>query len=204
MSFYFNQFESIKLVDVSGSNICKPMNFHIIEENIRTVKYQTTVEFMNDIRWLCHNCSIIGEYYFRFCEFFQNQLSFFISGVGSTANHKRVTKRLIEFCVREIHVIELCHECFRNANENPAEWFKIVCSQKHPVVWAKVLGYPYEPAKMMKMTDKTTEVFFFGPNHKWAEIESKYCLKYSKEHPNKTSSTSKPYQIKPSVREVLS
>lgn len=161
---------------------------------------------MADMKWLCHNCSIIGNFFLGFVDFVSAYLLkyvgiLFIFQIGLTTNLKRVTRRLIEFCKKEIHEIELCHECYKNANESPSDWFVMVCSRKHPVVWARVLGGPYEPAKVMKINDKTIDVSFFGA-HSLAKVENKFCFKFTKENPNKT--TLKRSYTKPHVMEVPS
>lgn len=101
---------------------------------------------------------------------------------GSKANRK-VTKRLMDFCTKEVFAINACNECYVQANSNNKDWFSTVCSRKHPIVWAKVMGHPYQPAKIMAVHDDNVDVFYFG-DHKFATIPAKSCFCFSKKSPN--------------------
>jgi hypothetical protein len=58
------------------------------------------------------------------------------------------------------------------------------CLQKRPhiLVWAKLKGFPYWPAKAMKIKDDVVDVRFFG-QHDRAWVNVKDCFLYSLEQP---------------------
>lgn len=100
-------------------------------------------------------------------------------------------QQLNKLCKYELCSIQLCAECFvRSRSSNDYEWFPKVCLQPHLLVWAKLSGYPYWPAKVMSVNsdDSADEpavltVQFFG-EHKHAFVPAKDCFLYSWENPN--------------------
>lgn len=90
----------------------------------------------------------------------------------------------MDFCAGEVFAIDSCNECYIQANiKNNIDWFSTVCSRKHPIVWAKIMGHPYQPAKIMNVHDDQVDVFYFG-DHKSATVSAKSCLCFSKKSPN--------------------
>lgn len=72
-------------------------------------------------------------------------------------------KNLMKVCKQEMYDIETCHECYLNANSEKENWFVEVCTKPHLVLWAKLKGFPYWPAKAMAYSiDKGVDVRFFG------------------------------------------
>lgn len=83
---------------------------------------------------------------------------------------------------RESVEIESCSECYLAANTKE-DWFIEVCSKPHLIVWAKLKGFPFWPAKVMGITlQHMVNVRFFG-DHDRAQIPVKDCYLYSKESP---------------------
>ena len=61
--------------------------------------------------------------------------------------------------------------------------------QCHPIIWAKLQGYPYWPAKLMNVKSQDTlEVCFFG-EHDWACVKLDTAFHISKEYPVNKSKT---------------
>lgn len=81
------------------------------------------------------------------------------------------------FC-DEIESIEKCAECFVNANLH-GNWFSMVCSKPHLVLWAKFAGFPLWPCKLMNFDGHTAYVRFFG-DHKHAKVGIKNCFLFSR------------------------
>lgn len=93
-------------------------------------------------------------------------------------------KHLQKICKDEIFNIETCAECFVKANTSrDSEWFTSVCSKPHLLIWAKLSGYPYWPAKVMGVFSNVLNVQFFG-DHERAFVPSKDCFLYSQKDPN--------------------
>lgn len=91
---------------------------------------------------------------------------------------------MVDYCRQELSFINACDSCYVLANTNDSQWFSYACERLHSLVWAKVIGYPYEPAKLLKLHDKVATVHFFG-DHSISETQTKLCLRFSKESPNK-------------------
>lgn len=107
-----------------------------------------------------------------------------ISKFPFTENNKLLTaaKALVKSAKHESTEIESCSECYLAANTKK-DWFKDVCSKPHLIVWAKLKGFPFWPAKVMGLTvQHMVSVRFFG-DHDRAQIPVKDCYLYSKEFP---------------------
>lgn len=46
------------LRSVPGINIINPIDLNLIEEKVTDSKYESTMEFIVDIKWIFHNCGI--------------------------------------------------------------------------------------------------------------------------------------------------
>lgn len=58
----------------------------------------------------------------------------------------------------------------------------IIQKRPHILVWAKLKGFPFWPAKAMKIKDDQVDVRFFG-QHDRAWVNLKDCFLYSEEMP---------------------
>lgn len=80
--------------------------------------------------------------------------------------------------------IENCSSCYLNANTKKHTWFVEVCPKPHLLVWAKLKGFPYWPAKVMSVNSAgMADVRFFGAHDK-AWVSVKDCYLYSVKDPN--------------------
>jgi hypothetical protein len=63
----------------------------------------------------------------------------------------------------------------------------IVCSQRkpHPLIWAKLKGFPYWPAKALRVINNEIDVRFFG-THDRARIQASKCFWISTKTPAST------------------
>lgn len=107
-------------------------------------------------------------------------------------------KRMEELCNNEMCAIEICGECFLRSNQHELEssndddnWFTEVCDPPHLLVWAKVSGYPYWPAKVLAQKTNKVDVRFFG-QHERSFVHPSKCFLFSKENPNRS--------LEPSIR----
>lgn len=86
-------------------------------------------------------------------------------------------------------MIEGCSECYgKEMISDTNDWFKETCWQPHLLVWGKLWGYPYWPAKVMYVESEKICVLFFG-DLKHALIPAEKCFLFSGERPQ--SSTKK-------------
>ncbi|XP_055310495.1 MYND-type zinc finger-containing chromatin reader ZMYND8-like isoform X2 [Sitodiplosis mosellana] len=163
-----------------GDVIVNPINLSKIENNIDNLVYTNSEAFLSDIKWILHNCSI----YF-------------------SDNYKvtRAAKSLQKVSKQEVGDIETCPECYLNANTMTDNWFTETCVKPHLILWAKLKGFPYWPAKAMSINSTLVDVRFFG-EHDRANIPAKDCYLYSREDPNPPTNKYKRNTIADCVKEV--
>ncbi len=107
----------------------------------------------------------------------------FFEWIGPSERLKRIARELVDYCKNEILLIDACDLCYALANTTAKNWFSLVCGKRHPMVWAKVTGYPYEPAKQMKIQNQNMTVHFFG-DHKISNIPIKQTIEFSQKNPS--------------------
>ncbi|XP_063708276.1 zinc finger MYND domain-containing protein 11 [Culicoides brevitarsis] len=76
----------------------------------------------------------------------------------------------------EIGEIKTCRDCYRHSNEKfDKNWFTVPCaSREHQLVYAKAPGFPYWPAKVVKIHDDGKyDVRFFGGEHSRAIVHQR-------------------------------
>ncbi|TSY83932.1 Protein kinase C-binding protein 1 [Bagarius yarrelli] len=129
--------------------------------NIKKKMYGSTEAFLADVKWILHNCIIYNG-----------------------GNHKLTTtaKVIIKICEHEMNEIEVCPECYLSACQKRDNWFCEPCSNPHPLVWAKLKGFPFWPAKALRDKDGQVDARFFGQHDRaWVPINNCYLM--SKEIP---------------------
>ena len=112
---------------------------------------------------------------------------------------RQQSQNVIKICRTELTEIETCSECYYNANTNTS-WFVEACDRPHLLVWAKLKGFPFWPAKAMSINGTQVDVRFFG-EHDRAWIPNTACLLYSEKDPNPLSK-SKKNNISDCIKEV--
>ncbi|KAG4067561.1 hypothetical protein HA402_005333 [Bradysia odoriphaga] len=157
---------------------CSVVTFGTIKSRITGLEYKTTKEFLDDI------------------------LSIQSMMKDSSKRSQRIAKAMVEYCKNEIVFIEACDSCYELANTNVVNWFPSVCEKQHHLVWAKVIGYPYAPAKLMKIDNEKATVQFFG-EHKISETPTKFCLRFSEKSPNHNYDPDVDVNIMQEVREYI-
>uniref|UniRef100_A0A8C0J631 Zinc finger MYND-type containing 8 n=1 Tax=Chelonoidis abingdonii TaxID=106734 RepID=A0A8C0J631_CHEAB len=82
----------------------------------------------------------------------------------------------------QMNEIEVCPECYLAACQKRENWFCEPCSNPHPLVWAKLKGFPFWPAKALRDKDGQVDARFFGQHDRaWVPINNCYLM--SKEIP---------------------
>uniref|UniRef100_A0A672JEH8 Protein kinase C-binding protein 1-like n=1 Tax=Salarias fasciatus TaxID=181472 RepID=A0A672JEH8_SALFA len=141
--------------------IFHPMDLSTLEKNVKKKMYGCTEAFLADMKWILHNCIIYNG-----------------------GNHKltATAKVIVKICEHEMNEIEVCPECYLFSCQKRENWFCEPCSQPHPLVWAKLKGFPFWPAKALREKDGQVDARFFGQHDRaWVPINNCYLM--SKEIP---------------------
>ncbi|KAL4648944.1 protein kinase C-binding protein 1-like isoform X8 [Arapaima gigas] len=141
--------------------IFHPMDLCTLEKNVKKKMYGCTESFLADVKWILHNCIIYNG-----------------------GNHKltATAKVIVKICEHEMNEIEVCPECYLSACQKRDNWFCEPCSNPHPLVWAKLKGFPFWPAKALRDKDGQVDARFFGQHDRaWVPINNCYLM--SKEIP---------------------
>ncbi|XP_018341384.1 PREDICTED: protein kinase C-binding protein 1 [Trachymyrmex septentrionalis] len=165
----------VDLVEVPNylEYVIKPMDLSLLESNVRAKLYGSTDAFMADAKWIQHNCIV-----FNTC-----------GGVyADTSKLTNAAKQMIKVARQEISEIDACPDCYahsRNLPRHQPSWFIEPCRRPHPLVWAKLKGFPFWPAKAMPRTNSQgyVDVRFFG-EHDRAWVSPKDLFLYSEEPPS--------------------
>lgn len=159
--------------------IINPMNLTLMERNIKDNLYGSTQAFEADAKWILHNSIVYNSF------------------------HSKLTtaaRGIVKICKQEMAEIENCPSCYLNANTKKNTWFVEVCPKPHLLVWAKLKGFPYWPAKAMCSNSQgMVDVRFFGA-HDRAWVPLRECYVYSVKDPN--SYKQKRYDIEKCIKEL--
>lgn len=152
--------------------VVKPMDLNLLESNVRAKLYGSTDAFMSDAKWIQHNCIVYNT----------------CGGVyADTSKLTNTAKQIIKVARQEVSEIEACPDCYahaRNLFRPQPSWFIEPCRQPHPLVWAKLKGFPFWPAKAMPRLNSQgfVDVRFFG-EHDRAWIPPRDLYLYSEDPP---------------------
>ncbi|GIY80896.1 protein kinase C-binding protein 1 [Caerostris darwini] len=127
--------------------------------------YLKTAEFYSDIKFIHHNTAIV---------------------YGVKSEQAKAAIQLKKEFKKELKDLEACPECYfqlycrkNGVQENP---FLRLCNPPHDIIWAQLKGYPYWPAKSLKVINGIAHVRFFG-KHEYSDIPIKKCYMISRNHP---------------------
>lgn len=120
-----------------------------IQENLTEGKYKNFEEFKADAQHIVHNTAIL---------------------YGVHSDQAEIARLLYSDTCHELNELLLCKNCFYLSNARPDNWFCYPCSPSHDLVWAKMKGFGYWPAKVLQREDNQADVRFFGHQHQRAWI----------------------------------
>lgn len=152
--------------------VVKPMDLTLLESNVSAKLYGSTEAFMADAKWIQHNCIV-----FNTC-----------GGVYTdTSKLTNAARQIIKAARQEVSEIEACPDCYghsRNLPRPQPAWFVEPCRRPHPLVWAKLKGFPFWPAKAMSRVNGQghVDVRFFGA-HDRAWVPPRDLFLYSEDPP---------------------
>lgn len=95
----------------------------------------------------------------------------------------RAASELIPFVDEEIASIMQCNQCYNNAYVSPKNSFVMPCDSPHQIIWAKMEGFNFWPAKAMSANQEMIHVRFFG-DHTVGDVQITNCFQYSKKSPD--------------------
>ncbi|XP_022376494.1 zinc finger MYND domain-containing protein 11 isoform X7 [Enhydra lutris kenyoni] len=121
-----------------------------IQEKVNEGKYRSYEEFKADAQLLLHNTVIFY-------------------GDSEQAD---IARMLYKDTCHELDELQLCKNCFYLSNARPDNWFCYPCIPNHELVWAKMKGFGFWPAKVLQKEDNQVDVRFFGHHHQRAWIPS--------------------------------
>jgi len=139
-----------------------PMDIQSMERNIRRKQYGSTEAMLADCKWIMHNCIIFNS---------------------PSSKLTTIAKSIVKVCKHEMQEVENCPDCYLNAHIKKEVWFTEACRLPHPLVWAKLKGFPFWPGKVMRVNSENYgDIRFFGA-HDRAWIPMKDVYLYSKKPP---------------------
>ncbi|KAG7263840.1 LOW QUALITY PROTEIN: hypothetical protein CRUP_013069 [Coryphaenoides rupestris] len=80
-------------------------------------------------------------------------LKFALQKMKQPGNVKKKMYGCTEAFLADMNEIEVCPECYLSSCQKRDNWFCEPCSQPHPLVWAKLKGFPFWPAKALREKD---------------------------------------------------
>lgn len=85
------------------------------------------------------------------------------------------TKWLVRDITHDLAEIGRCPDCYRYSNQKKSKgWFCKPCVQRHELVFAKHPGFPFWPAKVIRvLPNNKYDVRFFGGDHSRALVDVK-------------------------------
>ncbi|XP_063062681.1 zinc finger MYND domain-containing protein 11 isoform X3 [Engraulis encrasicolus] len=127
------------------------MEVENVQENINEGKYKNFEEFKADAQLIVHNTAIV---------------------FGGHSDQTEIARMLYNDTCHELNELLLCKNCFYLSNARPDNWFCYPCNPVHELVWARMKGFGYWPAKIMQRDGAQVDVRFFGYQHQRAWIPS--------------------------------
>ncbi|KAG8192536.1 hypothetical protein JTE90_015171 [Oedothorax gibbosus] len=154
-----------------NTDLIGSINIETLLKKVQDGVYKTTAEFFSDVKWLYHNsCILNGE---------------------NSKQTKDINKAINDF-KEELYDMEACPECYYHLNvmegndSDIENSFARLCDPPHDIVWARVHGHPFWPAKLLKVTNGKARVRFFG-KHEKADVAIHTIFYISVSHPSHTS-----------------
>ncbi|XP_059479035.1 MYND-type zinc finger-containing chromatin reader ZMYND8-like [Neocloeon triangulifer] len=143
--------------------IVHPICITEIEEKLNKSLYLSPRELLADFKWIHHNSIIFNS---------------------AQAKLTSIAKQMLRVVREETKEIENCPNCLYNAYTMKPDWFIQACDRPHLLVWAKMKGFPYWPAKAMAFNQAQTlvDVRFFG-KHDRAHLPIVDCMLYTSWYP---------------------
>ncbi|XP_055306172.1 MYND-type zinc finger-containing chromatin reader Zmynd8-like [Sitodiplosis mosellana] len=155
------------------------MDLTKIKDTIGT--YTSFLGLIADARWIVHNSWVLFQ------------------GDHQTV---KIAEELVEFLKMQIKSVKMCADCYLNKSKHPDSGFTMVCTKPHLLLWAKVSGWDYWPAKYMSTDGQTVNVRFFGDETE-ADVPAESCFLYSETSPTRpTKQKREPKKFKEALKDA--
>ncbi|XP_042241533.1 zinc finger MYND domain-containing protein 11-like, partial [Homarus americanus] len=130
------------------------MDLNTVDQKTSDCRYKTVYDFEIDALTIVHNVVIY-------------------QGVHSSIAD--MARQMLRDCQYDLMELEQCKDCYRMSNEKSDKyWFCKPCRPPHQLVYAKQKGFPYWPAKVIRVENELYDVRFFGSQHQRAVIEKSH------------------------------
>ncbi|XP_056632307.1 zinc finger MYND domain-containing protein 11 isoform X1 [Diorhabda sublineata] len=127
---------------------CEHTDMSVIEVKLNTETYTKLADFLGDVLTIYHNVTIFH---------------------GTKSQEFGAAELMLRDTLYDLAEMRNCFDCYKHSNEKCcAKWFCLPCRVPHKLVWAKQKGYPYWPAKVMRINDNNYDVRFFGGKYERA------------------------------------
>ncbi|XP_052808548.1 zinc finger MYND domain-containing protein 11-like isoform X2 [Mya arenaria] len=132
--------------------VYKSMDLNKMEQKVMAHKYKCIEEFLADAHNVLHSMVLIY-------------------GDEVAGGMTELAKIMIRDCKYDIDEMAQCQNCYYMSNAKPRHWFAQPCDPPHELVYAKLKGYSYWPAKVIHyINEERYDVRFFGNPHQRAVI----------------------------------
>ncbi|CAG9853703.1 unnamed protein product [Phyllotreta striolata] len=133
---------------------CEHTDMSVIEVKLNTETYITFTEFLADALTIHHNVAIFH---------------------GIESQEYGAAEFMVRDALHDISEIRNCVDCYKHSNEKLIpKWFCLPCRVPHELVWAKQKGYPFWPAKVIRITDAHYDVRFFGGKYERSLLQKMF------------------------------
>ncbi|XP_076461048.1 zinc finger MYND domain-containing protein 11-like isoform X2 [Babylonia areolata] len=140
--------------DLLRQFVYQRMDLNAMEIKVQASRYKCLEEFYADAQTIHHNCVLL---------------------YGDTpGGMTELANIMLKDCKYDLDEIELCPNCYYMSNAKPDQWFCQPCNPPHDLVYAKMKGFGYWPAKVINEVDGKMDVRFFGGWHQRAVIPAEY------------------------------
>lgn len=134
--------------------VYRPMDLNTMEQYVQHQKYRCVEELVADAHNIVHNVFLM---------------------YGEEHGMTELATIMIKDCKYDIDEIRQCWNCYFMSNSKPSNWFCRPCNPPHKLVYAKLKGFSYWPAKVIRISeDEKYDVRFFGGYHQRAVIPVEY------------------------------
>ena len=138
--------------------IFHPLDLSTLERKVKLWEYASTTALLEDAKWILHNCIIFN---------------------GTSTKYCQDAKLIMKICRHELCEIELCPDCYQSSVARKDAWFTQPCRFPHCLVWAKLKGFPFWPAKALRISPdrRLVDVRFFGAHDRaWIPVANCFLL----------------------------
>ena len=155
LGYAFNRLSGNKDLDMTAEVKVQPylsqLLYHKIElsdiyEKTKNNSYKKLIEFFTDVQSLVHCLSLLRT---------NDEMT---TGLAVT----------VATTLTELNEIRECVDCYQQSNQKQDKnWFCKPCNPPHELVFAKMKGFPFWPAKVIKRIPEKNEYYvrFFGDFH---------------------------------------